>query len=90
MAEKKHAVQGVTVAMNQPLNLQGFDRYEEYVEFYSNCKKIGYDGETGRLVRGIFISWDLSLFRSDLRFIDSPKAYIGHISHISYGFPVCL
>ncbi|MBO3832242.1 MAG: hypothetical protein FGF51_02495 [Candidatus Brockarchaeota archaeon] len=31
---KELGVQGVTVAINYPLYLQGFDRYQEYVEFY--------------------------------------------------------
>lgn len=31
---KELGVQGVTIAVSYPLYLQGFDRYQEYVEFY--------------------------------------------------------
>ncbi|MEM3659840.1 MAG: hypothetical protein QXU11_05425 [Thermoproteota archaeon] len=70
---KDLGVQGVTIAVNYPLYLQDFDRYQEYVEFYEQVAEevrirgMKLDVEAGVIFSGTVFS-SLSLNYSGLTF----------------------
>ncbi|MBO3754571.1 MAG: hypothetical protein FGF53_06840 [Candidatus Brockarchaeota archaeon] len=53
---KNHAVQSVTVAINYALHPQGFDRYQEYVEFYRHAEEVRNRGVKLDVEAGLIFS----------------------------------
>lgn len=73
---KELGIQGVTIAINYPLYLQGFNRYHEYVEFYKQVAEevrtrgMKLDVEAGVIFSGTHFS-NLTLNYSELTFEES-------------------